>query len=113
MEHPYHADEGFAGYIMTQSAYALYSTTRWQDPADSGDYFIVSTTAITDTDQKPEEREWRARKELLDTYRNIRTVLQQLFKKSIDPTYRSGGMKTKEWQGKDSEKMNHPSSSNT
>ena len=56
MEHPDHTDEGCAGYMMMQVSYALYSTTKWKDPADVGNYFNVPTTAITDTDQKYEER---------------------------------------------------------
>ena len=67
--------------LMVQAAYTFYSTTRWQDPADEGNYFIVPTTAINDTDQKSEERKWQVRKDLLETYRNMRTALRQLFEK--------------------------------
>ena len=56
MEDPDHPDEGYAGYMMTQATYAFYSTTKWKVPVDIGYYFIVPTTAITDTDQKYEER---------------------------------------------------------
>ena len=77
-EHPYHPYEGYSGYMMTLSAYALYSTTKWQDPEDVENYFIVTTTAITNTNQKYEERKWKARKNLLDTYHNMRTALRQL-----------------------------------
>ena len=91
MEHPYHSDEGYAGYMMTQAAYVLYSTTKCQDPVDVGNYFIVTATAITDNDEKSEERKWQARKNLMDTYRNMRTALQQLFDIAIDPAYHSRG----------------------
>ena len=67
MEHLYHPYEGYDGYMMTQDAYELYSATRWQDLADIGNNFIVPVTAITDTDQKSEERKWQARKKILDT----------------------------------------------
>ena len=54
MEDPDHPDEGYAGYMMTQAAYVLYSKTIWQDPEDVGNYFILPMTAITDIDQKLE-----------------------------------------------------------
>ena len=55
-------------------------------------YFIVPTTAITETDQKPKERKWQAGKDLLETFHNMRTALQKLFERSINPVYHSGGM---------------------
>ena len=58
MEHPYHLDEGYAGYMMTEEDYAFYSKTRWQNLADVGNYFIVPTNAIPDTIKKLEERKW-------------------------------------------------------
>ena len=78
--------------MMTLAAYTFSSTSRWQDPEDVGNYFIVPTTAITDTDQKYEEMKWQARKNLLDTHRNMRTALQQLFERFINRAYHSGGM---------------------
>ena len=58
MSHTDHPDEGYAGYMMTQVAYGLYLTIKWNDTADVGNLFIVCTTAITDTDRKSEERKW-------------------------------------------------------
>ena len=58
MKRPDHPDEGYSGYMMNTATYAFYPTTRWQDPDNVGNYFIVPTTAITETDQKPEERKW-------------------------------------------------------
>ena len=86
MEHPDHPDEGYVGYTLMPKDYELYSSTRWQDPEDVGNYFIVPTTAITDTDQKSEERKWQAMKNLLDTYLNMRTALRQLFRGAINHT---------------------------
>ena len=65
--------------MMTPAAYSLYSTTRWQYPEDVENYFIVLKTSITNTNQKSEERKCQARKNLLDTYRNMRTSLRQIF----------------------------------
>ena len=71
MEHPDHTDEGHAGYIMMQAAYALYLTIHWADPSNVGNYFIVPATTITDTDQKSKEGKWQAGKDLLDNFRNM------------------------------------------
>ena len=78
--------------MITQAAYVLYRIAIWKDPADVGDYFIVPTTAITDTDQKSSERKYQARKHLMDTYRNMRTALRQLFDRAINHAYHSRGM---------------------
>ena len=78
--------------MLTSAAYALYLTTIYQGPEDVGDYFIVHTNDITNNKQKLEESKWQARKNLLDTYRNIRTALQHLFEISIAHAYHSGGM---------------------
>ena len=79
MDQPDNPYEGYPRYMMTQAAYALYSTNKWQDPADVGNYFIVPTTTITDADQKLKESKWQAGKDLLDTYHNMRTTLQKIF----------------------------------
>ena len=52
MEHLDHPNEGYAGYMMTYVDYAFYSATKWKDLSDVGIYFLVPTTAITDTDHK-------------------------------------------------------------
>ena len=63
MEHPDHQDEGYSGYMMTQAVYALHSTTKWQDPADVGNYFILPATAITNTNQKITRQEMKIKEE--------------------------------------------------
>ena len=75
MEDPYHPDEGCSSYIMMQATYELYSTIIWKNPADLGKYFIVPTTAITNTNHKPEEIKLQAGKNLLNTYCNIHVFL--------------------------------------
>ena len=70
----------------------MYSTIRWKDTEDVRNYFIFPTTAITDTDQKSEERKWQARNNLLDTHQNMRTALRKIFKITINNAYHSGGM---------------------
>ena len=50
-ENPDHTYEGYAGYMMKQGEYALYLTCLWTDLNDVGNYFILPTTAITNTYQ--------------------------------------------------------------
>ena len=54
--HPKHPNEGFAGYMMAAAAFALYSTTPWDDPKDVGEYLEIPMLDITETEQKTEER---------------------------------------------------------
>ena len=78
--------------MMTPAAYTLYLITRWKDPEGVQNYFIVPTTAITNTDQTSEEIKWQSRKNLLDTCCIMRTALQQLFDRAINHAHHSGGM---------------------
>ena len=64
LTHPKHPNEGFAWYMMAKAAFTLYSTTPWHDPKDVGEYFEIPMLAITETEQKTEERKWRAEKDL-------------------------------------------------
>ena len=92
--HPKHPNEGFAGYMMTAAAFALYSTTPWDDPKDVGEYFEIPMLTITETEQKTEERKWKAEKDLRDNFENVRTALRLLFERIIDQAYHSGGTGT-------------------
>ena len=97
MEHPDHPDEGYAGYMMTKVASELYSTTRWKDPADLGNYFIDPTTNITNTDQRPEERKrqqvrnyWTLTATCAPPSKNY--LREPLIYNTIDTEYHSRGM---------------------
>ena len=79
---------------MTAAAFALYSTTLWDDPKDAGEYFEILVLAITKTEQKTEERKWKAEKDLRDNIENVRTALRLLFERIIDQAYHSGGTGT-------------------
>ena len=50
----------------------------------------MPSNAITDTNQKCEERKLQSGKDLLDTYRNMFTALREIFDISIYPEYHSG-----------------------
>ena len=43
-------------------------------------------------EQKTEEHKWKAKKELRETYENVRTALSLLFERIYDEAYHSGGM---------------------
>ena len=89
--HPHHPNEGFVGYMMLPAAYALYSRTPWLEPSDVGEYFEIPAIAITEMEQKTEENKWKAKKELRETFENVRTALSLLFERIIDQAYHSGG----------------------
>ena len=80
--------------MMTSAAFALYSTTPWSDPKDVGEYFEIPVLAITETEQKAEERKWKSEKDLRDNFENVRTALRLLFERIIDQAYHSGGTGT-------------------
>ena len=94
ISHPKHPNEGFAGYMMTSAAFALYSTTPWAEPKDVGEYFEIPVLAITETEQKTEERKWKAEKDLRDNFETVRTALRLLFERIIAQAYHSGGTGT-------------------
>ena len=94
LTHPRHPNEGFAGYMMAIAAFALYTTTPWQDPQDVGEYFEIPAVAITETEQRSKENKWKAEKDLRDNFDNVRTALRLLFERIIDPAYHSGGTGT-------------------
>ena len=79
---------------MTAAAFALYSTTPWDDLKDVGEYFEIPVLAITETEQKTEERKWKAEKDLRDNFENDRTALRLLFERIIDQAYHLGGTGT-------------------
>ena len=88
--HPRHPNKGFSGYMMATAVFALHTTTPWQDPKDVGEYFEIPMLAITETEQKTEERKWKAEKDLRDNFENVRTALHLLFDRIIDQAYHSG-----------------------
>jgi len=84
IQHPIHKDDRYAGYMMVVLAFALLSITPWTDPEDLGDFFVVPISAITDTQQKSEEHQWLASKDLRDNFTNLKTALKSLFEQIFD-----------------------------
>ena len=85
--HPIYPDGGYSGYMMAVQAFFLFNAIPWKDPVDVGTFFKVPLTAITDTDQKSEERQWQALKYFRDKFNNVRTAVLTLMKRVIDPAY--------------------------
>ena len=57
VDHPIYSNDGYSGYMMAVQAFRLFNTVLWKDPINVGTLFKVPATAITDTDQKSEERQ--------------------------------------------------------
>ena len=76
---------------MLPAAFTLSSRTSWSKPRDVGEHFEILAIAITEMEEKTEENEWKAKKELRETYENVRTILSLSFKQIIDEAYNSGG----------------------
>ena len=76
---------------MPKAAFSMYSTKEWQDPPDMGEYFEIPVMAITETEQKTEERRWRAEKDLHDTFLNVRTAVRDCLERVINPAYHTSG----------------------
>ena len=55
-----------------------------------GDYVLITTTAIIDTEQQVEEPKWNALKDIEDNYKNVKTALTQLFEFVINNAYHTG-----------------------
>ena len=50
---------GHDGYILLKEAFALFSNKEWKDPKEVGEYYKIPVTAITETEQKTEENNWK------------------------------------------------------
>ena len=56
VDHSIYSNDGYSGYMMAVQAFRLFNTVLWKDPINVGTLFKVPETAITDRDQKSEER---------------------------------------------------------
>ena len=55
-----------------------------------GDFFIIPSTAITDTEQRVKEKRWQAMKDLEGSFDAVCSALIQVFERVIDPAYHTG-----------------------
>ena len=47
--------DGHAGYILLKEAFTLFSSKKWRDPEEIGEYYKISVTEIIETEQQTEE----------------------------------------------------------
>ena len=112
MEHKDHPYEGTSGYMMTPSANALYSTTRWQDPEDVGNEIIVPTTAIPIPTKKPKKENC---KQGITSWTPTATYAPPSEKYLREPSITHTILQellTHSWRSKDLATSNHSQSSN-
>ena len=62
IKHSNHPYQGTARETMSPEVFALVSTTPWEILERMEELFVVLGTAITETDQRTEERMWIAMK---------------------------------------------------
>ena len=91
IKHANHPLEEMAGKIVKAGAYALVSTTPWTVPDQVGEFFQVPIIAITDTDQRTEERKWTAKKTSENNDNNLDTCLVVMWTWIIPQAYHTGG----------------------
>ena len=83
-------NDGHSGYILSREAFALYSTKDWQEPADVGECFKISSPSITETEQRTYEKRWELQKEKRNIFENLLMVLTKTFEYVIDPAFHKG-----------------------
>ena len=85
-----HPNNGHAGYLMSAKEYALISAIEYVEPADVGEFCVLSEGAKTDTLQRNEQMEWAAKRARRVTFEHIRTALTRILEVTIDVAYHAG-----------------------
>ena len=91
LKHTDHPKQGYSGYIMSKEEYALVSILSWKDPTDVGKYFTIPVTAITETEQRTEDKIWQVQKSKRESFVNLITALITILEDSFDVAFHSGG----------------------
>jgi hypothetical protein len=91
LKHTDHPTHGYSGYIMSKEEYALVSPFAWQDPVDVGEYFTIPVTAITETEQRTEDKIWQVQKSKRESFVNLVTALTTILEDTFDVAFHSGG----------------------
>ena len=92
VDHPQYPDDGFSGYMLDTTAFRLYTNKPWEAPIDVGEFFTVPSSALTEIEQKSARSEWKAQKDLRDTFKNVRTALKEMLERTINEVYHSATM---------------------
>ena len=85
-----YTNECHLGYILSQEAFALYSTKECQEPEDVGECFEIPPSSITKTEQRTDEKRLELQKEKRNTFENLLMVLTKTFEDVIDPDFHTG-----------------------
>jgi hypothetical protein len=91
LKHTDHPTHGYSGYLLSKDEYALVSPFPWRDQIDVGEYFIIPVTAITETEQRTEDKIWQVQKSKRDTFVNLITALTTILENAFDVAFHSGG----------------------
>ena len=75
---PIYPDGGYYGFMMYMQAFFLFNTIPCKYPVNWGTFFKVPATDINDTDQKSEERQWKALNDFRDNFNNVSTAVLTL-----------------------------------
>ena len=76
---------------MTREEYTLRSSAPWVNPEDVGQYFIMSTTAITTGDQSAVKGEWTYKNNLSKSHMALKMALKATFEPCINKAYHTMG----------------------
>jgi hypothetical protein len=76
---------------MSTDEYALVSPIPWTDQADVGEYFVMPVTAITETEQRTEDKIWQLKKSKRESFINMITALTTILEDAFDVAFHSGG----------------------
>jgi hypothetical protein len=90
IHHPDYGNNGWAGDILTDQAFALLSTKAWKEPADPGLAPSFAKANKFDTTSTTDEYLYKGKKALYATFRNFRTAILQILKIAIPDAYKSG-----------------------
>jgi hypothetical protein len=90
LKHTDHPTHGYSGYIMSMEEYALVSPYPWQDPRDIGKYFMIPITAITETEQRTEDKIWQVQKTKRELFVNLITALTTILEDAFDVAFHLG-----------------------
>ena len=83
--------EGHAPRMRSPAEQALVCNIPWVPPENVGEFFVCPITAITETDQKTAEREWKAKSDRHQTDENVELASILLFERVIPVIYHLGG----------------------
>ena len=87
LKHTDHPTEGHAPYLRSVTEQALVSNVRWTTPSPMGEYFVILITALTNTEQRTEEKKWISLRDVEDNFFNVKIALIQILEDTIDEAY--------------------------